>query len=172
MKQTQQERESNRAKSNTLIFFVLLIAANMYSCYGAAQDGNSITYTVTKVTYSEREFEGDEWGDYIVADLNKLVSKDIVYNQKVNGFLLPTINSGVLPVVVGKLITESTMEGATVSVFESKYRYNDETLDCEIVAFDRDNYNSVIFFKVEGLVIVYEMRYTEQSSTEGLGRVY
>ena len=126
-------------------------------------------YKVEVVSYAERETTYDEWSDYKLANVKDLVNPYVFYRKKDNALFLPTINSGVILVLVGEVLDQSSVDGDKCVRFNAEYLFQENLIDCYIISLTKPKEREVIFFETDFLMIVYEVVY------EGLkpqGRTY
>jgi hypothetical protein len=129
-----------------------------------------IMYNVTHVSYSVKDVDTDLYGEFESGVVADMVSQDVVFNQKLSCFLLPTINSGMIPVMVGELLDEEVqVSGMTLMKFAAKYKFNDQIIECDLYVRDRDATRSTLYFATEYIVIVYEV---ERAGCEPSQRSY
>jgi len=118
-----------------------------------------VMYTVTHVSYSVKNKDTDLFDPYESGVVEDLVSQEVVYNKNISSFLFPTINSGMIPLMVGELVGEEEgVSGMTLLKFEAKYKFNDQILECDLYVQDRDETRSILYFSTEHIVIVYEVK--------------
>lgn len=118
-----------------------------------------VIYTVTHVSYSVKNEDTDLYDPFETGIVKELVSPEVVYNKNISSFLFPTINSGMIPVMVGELVNEEVQVGGMVLLqFAAKYRFNNQTLECELFVRDRDESRSTLYFVTDHIAIVYEVK--------------
>ena len=117
-----------------------------------------VIYNVTHVSYSLKDSDTGLYGEFESGIVKELVSPDVVFNKNISCFLFPTINSGLIPLMVGELLEEEVQAtGMTLLKFAAKYKFNDKILECNLYVRDRDETRSTLYFATEHLIIVYEV---------------
>tara|TARA_R110000744_G_scaffold210530_2_gene329654 strand:- start:38 stop:538 length:501 start_codon:yes stop_codon:yes gene_type:complete len=117
-----------------------------------------VIYNVTHVSYSVKNEDTDLYGEFESGIVKELISPEVVFNKNMSCFLFPTINSGMIPVLVGELLDEEVqVSGMTLLKFAAKYKFNEVVLECELFVRDRDENRSTLYFVTEHIAIVYEL---------------
>ena len=117
-----------------------------------------VIYNVTHVSYSVKNEDTDLYGEFESGVVEDMVSQEVVFNKNISCFLFPTINSGLIPLMVGELLEEEVQaSGMTLLKFAAKYKFNDKVLECNLYVRDRDENRSTLYFATEHLIIVYEV---------------
>ena len=117
-----------------------------------------VIYNVTHVSYSLKDSETGLYGEFESGIVKELVSPDVVFNKNIACFLFPTINSGLIPLMVGELLEEEVqVSGMILMKFAAKYKFNDKVLECNLYVRDRYENRSTLYFATEHLIIVYEV---------------
>lgn len=112
-------------------------------------------YSIKSVSVAYKE--GDARGEFEKQNVNHLVSNELIYNKSVNAFLMPTINSGFIPVMVEELIEEVEIETGLITNFKSNYSFNDQISDCNIYILLSNEEKLVFFFDTDDIIIAYEI---------------
>tara|TARA_R110002074_G_scaffold110612_4_gene237834 strand:+ start:424 stop:924 length:501 start_codon:yes stop_codon:yes gene_type:complete len=122
------------------------------------QQDIDILYDVTHVSYSIKDMGTDLYGEFESGVVEDMVSHQVVFNKNIASFLFPTVNSGLIPVMVGELVDEEVqISGMTLMKFAAKYKFNDKIFECDLYVRDRDTTRSTLYFATEQIVIVYEV---------------
>ena len=117
-----------------------------------------IIYKVTHVSYSVKDLDTGLYGEFESGVVEEMISPEVVFNKNISCFLFPTINSGLIPLMVGELLEEEVQAtGMTLLKFAAKYKFNDKILECNLYVRDRDENRSTLYFATEHLIIVYEV---------------
>ena len=117
-----------------------------------------VIYNVTHVSYSVKNEDTDLYGEFETGAVEEMISPEVVFNKNISCFLFPTINSGLIPLMVGELLEEEVqVSGMILMKFAAKYKFNDKILECNLYVRDRDENRSTLYFATEHLIIVYEV---------------
>ena len=117
-----------------------------------------IIYNVTHVSYSLKDSDTGLYGEFESGVVEEMVSPDVVFNKNISCFLFPTINSGLIPLMVGELLDEEVQAtGMTLLKFAAKYKFNENIFECNLYVRDRDENRSTLYFATDHLIIVYEV---------------
>mgnify|MGYP003672032779 CR=1 FL=1 len=117
-----------------------------------------VIYNVTHVSYSLKDSDTGLYGEFESGVVSDMVSQEVVFNKNISCFLFPTINSGLIPLMVGELLEEEVqVSGMILMKFAAKYKFNDKILECNLYVRDRDENRSTLYFATEHLIIVYEV---------------
>ena len=117
-------------------------------------------YKIEVVSYAERENTYDEWSEYKLSNVEDLVNPYVFYRKEANALFLPTVNSGVIPVLVGEVLDRSSVDGDECVRFNAEYLFQENLMDCYIISLENPlEERDVIFFQTDLLMIVYEVVY-------------
>ena len=148
---------------NVILIIALAISTAAFSQMSADAFQNvkpdlDIIYKVTHVSYSVKDLDNDLYGEYESGLVEDMVSQEVVFNKNLACFLFPTVNSGLIPVMVHEFISEEVLEsGLTLSKYSADYKFENKILECDLYASDRDDNRSILYFATEYIVIVYEV---------------
>ena len=147
------------------------IAIDAFAYDKPLQDNQVIddVYKITRVSHCIRENNQDEFGKYILGEVDDLVNQYVFYRGSERCFFLPTINSGVIPTVVGDIIGETYVEGEKCVQFEAKYLFQGNIIECNVYLLIKSDTETVLFFHSDLLIIAYEITY---EGTKPQGRIY
>ena len=145
---------------------VILILAVLAFTQINAQDVETI-YLIESVSVSNKD--GDTRSALKEMNVRDLVSNELTYNRQANGFLMPTISSGVIPILISDLVEEVDTKTGLISNFNARYTYNNKTSDCNIYILKSKKNELVFFFETEHIIIAYKI-VAEQAKS--LGRIY
>ena len=148
---------------NVILIIALAISTAAFSQMSADAFQNvkpdlDIIYKVTHVSYSVKDLDTDLYGEFESGVVEEMVSQEVVFNKNISCFLFPTINSGLIPLMVGELLDEEVQAtGMTLLKFAAKYKFNDNIFECNLYVRDRDENRSTLYFATDHLIIVYEV---------------